>query len=182
MQRIALAPVQASDAADLIAANIASRAYHAPWTTLFTDQAGFDAWFANTLTDRCVSLVVRHRQTAGIIGVINFTEIVRGGFQSAYTGFAGMAAFARQGLMTEGLKAAVTFAFTELDLHRLEANIQPINERSLALVRRAGFRKEGFSPHYLKIGGVWRDHERWAITREIWPSLAPPVPIPDGAP
>ncbi len=157
---------QLSDAAELIAGNIASRTYHAPWTTPFVDRDGFDRWLATTQTDRCVGLVARHRPTGGIVGVINFTEIVRGGLQSAYTGFAGMATLARLGLMTRALKAAVDFAFAELDLHRLEANIQPDNARSIALVGRVGFRKEGYSPHYLKIDGVWRDHERWAITRE----------------
>jgi [ribosomal protein S5]-alanine N-acetyltransferase len=59
-------------------------------------------------------------------------------------------------------------AFTELRLHRLEANIQPGNAASIALVKNAGFVNEGFAERYLKIGGRWRDHEHWAIRAEQW--------------
>ena len=60
----------------------------------------------------------------------------------------------------------MTYAFGDLGLHRVEANIQPGNAASIALVKGAGFRLEGVSPRYLKIGGVWCDHERWAMTVE----------------
>ena len=98
-----------------------------------------------------------------IVGVINITEIVQASFQSAYLGYYGMAWSSRRGLMTEALNAAVRYAFGDLGLHRLEANIQPENTASIALVRRVGFKKEGFSPRYLRINGKWRDHERWAL-------------------
>jgi ribosomal-protein-alanine N-acetyltransferase len=70
--------------------------------------------------------------------------------------------------MREGLHLVIDRCFDDLRLHRLEANIQPSNERSIALVRGLGFRKEGLSRRYLKIGGRWRDHERWALLVDEW--------------
>jgi [ribosomal protein S5]-alanine N-acetyltransferase len=102
------------------------------------------------------------------MGVVNLNEIVRGAFHSAYLGYYGFNPHARQGYMAEGLGLVLRHAFRRVGLHRLEANIQPGNRASRALVRRLGFRREGFSPRYLKIGGRWRDHERWAIVREAW--------------
>ncbi len=69
--------------------------------------------------------------------------------------------------MTEGLGLVVRVAFDQLQLHRLEANIQPDNTSSLNLVRRLGFRREGYSTAFQFINGKWRDHERWAITAEM---------------
>ena len=94
---------------------------------------------------------------------MNFSQIFRKGFQNAYLGYYGMVAFAGRGLMTEAVRLATRYAFDELGLHRLEANVQPANTASIALIRRVGFRKEGFSPRYLRINGVWCDHERWAL-------------------
>ena len=163
MTTLRLSRATPADAADLIAANLASQAHHLPWVASFTDQAGFDSWFARGLTGPNVGLVAREAVSNQIIGVINLNEIVMGAFQSAYLGYYGMANFSRTGLMTEALRAAVGYAFNELGLHRLEANIQPGNLASIALVRRLGFKQEGFSPRYLRINGEWRDHERWAL-------------------
>jgi ribosomal-protein-alanine N-acetyltransferase len=82
-----------------------------------------------------------------------------------------MAGFQGRGLMREALSLVLTTAFDEMGLHRLEANIQPGNARSRALAQGLGFRQEGFSPRYLRIGGEWRDHERWAILAEEWTGL-----------
>ncbi|AOJ19142.1 MULTISPECIES: GNAT family N-acetyltransferase [Burkholderia] len=163
MNRILLKRVARSDAADLIAANRASRSHHLPWVDSFIDQAGFDQWFARCLTGPNVGFIARERASGAVVGVVNLNEIVGGVFQSAYLAYYGMAEFSRKGLMTDALRAAIDVAFGELGLHRLEANIQPGNHASIALVRRLGFRQEGFSPRYLRIGGEWRDHERWAL-------------------
>src|SRR5204863_5586725 len=107
-----------------------------------------------------------------LAGVVNVSEIVRGNFQSAYLGYYAFAPHHRRGFMAEGLRLVVEEAFRRRGLHRLEANIQPGNEASRRLVRRLGFRLEGLSPRYLKVAGRWRDHERWAVTREDWPAAA----------
>jgi ribosomal-protein-alanine N-acetyltransferase len=110
-----------------------------------------------------VGYLVCSRDTDDLVGVVNISEIVRGGFRSAYLGYYAFTPYAHRGLMTEGVSLAMDAAFRRLGLHRLEANIQPGNARSIRLVRRLGFRREGYSPDYLKIRGRWRDHERWAI-------------------
>jgi [ribosomal protein S5]-alanine N-acetyltransferase len=106
--------------------------------------------------------------TGELVGVINVNEIVRGAFHSAYLGYYVFVPHARRGYMTEGLGLALRWVFGKLRLHRVEANSQPGNVASRALVRRLRFRREGFSRRYLKVAGRWRDHERWALVAEDW--------------
>jgi ribosomal-protein-alanine N-acetyltransferase len=106
-----------------------------------------------------------------LAGVINVNDIVRGVFNSGYLGYYAFAPHAGHGYMRAGLMHVLRVAFREYGLHRVEANIQPQNARSIALVEGLGFRREGFSPRYLKLGGRWRDHERWALTIEEWQRL-----------
>lgn len=113
-------------------------------------------------------LEVRRRTDDRLLGHIEISQIARGNFQSAYLGYAIDAEHRGRGYMTEALQLALRHAFRTLRLHRLEANVEPGNEASLALVRRAGFTREGFSRRYLKLRGRWRDHERWALLAEEW--------------
>ena len=89
-----------------------------------------------------------------------------GCFQSAYLGFFAVSGFEGRGLISQGLKLVMKKAFNELNLHRLEANIQSENLNSIHLIKANGFRHEGFSPRYLFIDNAWRDHERFAIIKE----------------
>jgi ribosomal-protein-alanine N-acetyltransferase len=111
-------------------------------------------------------LLVCRIEDGALLGAININEIVRGPSQSAFLGYWIGAPYARQGYMTEALQLALRHAFRVLGLHRVEANILPANRASITLVRRAGFRREGRSPRYLKIAGRWADHERWALLVE----------------
>ncbi|HJU86806.1 MAG TPA: GNAT family protein [Gemmatimonadota bacterium] len=111
---------------------------------------------------------IRRISDGAVIGSIEISRIARGNFQSAYLGYRIAVAERRRGYMTEALQLALRHAFRDLKLHRVEANVEPGNEASIALVRRAGFTREGFSRRYLKLGGRWRDHERWALLREDW--------------
>ncbi|WP_367317066.1 GNAT family N-acetyltransferase [Agrobacterium salinitolerans] len=163
MPNVKLSRAVQADADALIDSNRKSAAYHLPWVKPFIDHEGFDAWYGRILTGPNLGYIVREAEADTIIGVVNFSEIVWGMFRSAYLSYYGMVDWSRKGLMTEGVRCACRHAFDDLGLHRLEANIQPENVASLALIKRVGFRKEGFSTRYLKISGSWRDHERWAL-------------------
>jgi ribosomal-protein-alanine N-acetyltransferase len=161
--RVRLQPVRAGDEAEFLAAVARSRSLHGRWVMPPTTPARFA-----TLVDRMQGplnhgFVVRRSDSGALVGWIELTNIVRGVFLNAYVGYYAFAGQQGQGLMREGLQLAARQAFGPLRLHRLEANIQPENSASIALVQACGFEREGFSPRYLKIRGRWRDHERWAL-------------------
>lgn len=152
-----------NDCREFLARVRASRGLHYPWVTPPSTTAQFNSYVRRMQGPDYCGFLVCHAQTEEIAGVINISNIVLGFFRSAYLGYYAFADFERQGFMREGLQAVIRHAFRNLKLHRLEANIQPDNVASIALVRSLGFSKEGYSPRYLKICGRWRDHERWAI-------------------
>jgi ribosomal-protein-alanine N-acetyltransferase len=173
---IDLAPPSPADADEFIAAALASAALHRPWLTAPDTPERFTAFLTRAAREEQASYLIRHRACGQLVGYVNINNIVRGALRSGQLGYASFLSHARRGLMTASLAAVVTDAFTSLGLHRLEANIQPDNAPSLNLVRRLGFRREGFSPRYLIIDGQWRDHERWTMLAEDWPGTSKPRP------
>lgn len=71
-----------------------------------------------------------------------------------------------RGYATQAVGSAVDYAFDELGLHRVQANVMTSNPRSARVLEKAGFRREGLALHYLKIAGRWEDHDLYAITQE----------------
>ena len=165
--RVRLRMLERSDREQFLALARESRALHRPWTYPPERADQFEDLFARSRRDdfACLLAVLVEDERA-IAGVFTISQIVRGAFQSAYLGYYANARHAGQGLMREAMEQVLDHAFGPLALHRLEANIQPGNQPSIALARGAGFRLEGFSPRYLLIGGQWRDHERFAITAD----------------
>ncbi|MBI2901880.1 MAG: GNAT family N-acetyltransferase [Planctomycetes bacterium] len=164
--RVTVRAPSARDQEEFLARVRASRRLHHPWVSPPDTPAKFRRYMRRTRRDDFRSFLVFRREDDALVGVFNLSQIFLGVLRSAYLGYEAFAPFAGQGYMTEGMRLVLRRAFTRLGLHRVEANIQPGNLASKRLVRRLGFRKEGYSPRYVRIGGRWRDHERWAILKE----------------
>ena len=166
--RVFLRAPSREDAKELIALNRASRILHRGLVSPPINNQQFASYLRRCNAPNHQGFVVCRVEDAMIVGVMNLSEIVQGFFRSAYLGYYAFEPFAGRGYMTEGLSLLLNHAFKVLKLHRIEANIQPQNTASKALVKRAGFKLEGYSPRYLKVCGHWRDHERWALLVEDW--------------
>lgn len=158
------------DRAEFIALNLASTRFHRGLVSPPKTPEQFTTFLQRSNREDSVCLFICCKADGAIIGAVSLSQIFRGGFQNAYLGYYIGARHAGQGYMTEALRLTLRYAFEHLKLHRLEANIQPENVASIALVKRAGFIREGYSRRYLKVCGRWRDHERWAILAEDWKS------------
>jgi ribosomal-protein-alanine N-acetyltransferase len=167
-ERVCLRAASERDRTEFLQRVHDSARQHRSWVAPPADHQAFTEYLRRSRRHNQAACFVLRVEDDAIVGVFNVNEIVPGSFQSGFLGYYAFEPFAGHGYMTEGFTLLLRHAFTELGLHRLEANVQPANVASTALVQRAGFRLEGFSPRYLKVAGRWRDHERWAITVEDW--------------
>ncbi|MET0343705.1 MAG: GNAT family protein [Polyangiales bacterium] len=168
--RTTLRPIEARDELAFLAAAHESTALHADWVAAPRDAAAFSAYVGRR-GDTFLPLGLFDTTSHQILGVFNLSQIFMGPFCSAYLGYYAFAPHHGRGYMREGMTLLLRLAFGHVGLHRVEANIQPENTASIALVQRTGFQREGYSPGYLFIAGAWRDHERWAMRRELMGSV-----------
>jgi ribosomal-protein-alanine N-acetyltransferase len=143
-----------------------SRALHYSWVAPPNTRKKFEAYLKRMASDSHRAFLVVLRESGDKVGAIHLNHIIPGALQGAFLGYYAFTPHAGHGLMCEGMLLVLRHAFQELKLHRLEANIQPKNHASIRLARKCGFVREGFSRRYLKVGGRWKDHERWAILAE----------------
>ena len=166
-----LRPPQAGDWRAWAEVRASSRTYLKPWEP---------AWSASALTRTAYRHRLRiqarerrdnvghrffifRRADDALVGGVNLSNIQRGVAMSCSIGYWIGKAYARQGLMSDAVEALLPFVFDTIALHRLEAACLPSNVASEALLRKLGFRQEGFARAYLRIDGAWRDHMLFAM-------------------
>lgn len=167
-KKVYLRQPEETDCAEYIEQARRSERFHRGLVKMSKTQEGFANFLKRSRSETNACFLIIRAEDNAIAGMINLSQIFYGPFCGAYLGYWLCAGFTGRGLMTEAIGLILRHAFRDLKLHRIEANIQPDNEASINVVKRAGFTKEGFSRKYLKVGGKWRDHERWAIVKEDW--------------
>ena len=161
--RTRIQPPESKDEEAFLAAMRDSIGLHHPWVKAPRDHAGWQRYMNRLERVNERGFLVKRIQDGVICGVINLNVITYEALCSAYVSYFGVASQAERGYMKEGMLQVIRYAFDDLGLHRLEANIQPGNLASIRLAQSTGFQYEGYSPRFLKINGEWRDHERWVI-------------------
>ena len=158
----------AADAKEFVQQVRSSRDHLLPFVHAADEPAAYRGWIARGNRGDTEQFLVCRREDDAIAGFVNLNNIVLGSLQSASAGWAAFLPHVGRGHLRDGVDMVLELAFTQLRLHRVEANIQPANDRSRALAVRCGFALEGFSPRFLRIGGTWCDHERWALLADDW--------------
>lgn len=159
-ERVSLRLLGPDDQDAFIEAVQRSRRLHRPWSSPPDTPEGYRAYSKRSTAHETFG-VFRNDDDA-LVGVVGLSQIFGGRFRSAFLGYFAFTPYAGKGYLREAIDLVTRYGFDELDLHRIQANIQPGNVRSTQLMRAAGFRLENESPRYLDIDG-WRDHRGWVL-------------------
>lgn len=172
-ERLTLRLPTHSDHAAWVALRQSSMEFLKPWEPTW----GRDHFSRRAFTNRvfwshrsaaqgaALPLFLIRREGGALLGAITLDNIRRGPAQAGTIGYWIGAAHARQGYMTEAIRAVVHHAFTVLDLSRIEAACLPENAASRGVLERSGFKYEGVAQSYLQIDGRWRNHVLYAALR-----------------
>ena len=154
-----------------------SREFLTPWEPVWADdeltrgafRRRIKRYQKETRLDSAYVFFVLRQSDDALLGGCTLSNVRRGVTQCCTLGYWIGAKFARQGYMTNAVKALVPFVFKTLGLHRIEAACLVDNEASRNLLARTGFRQEGLARRYLLINGAWADHLLFALLKEEAP-------------
>ena len=176
----AIRPTEPADAREQLALRIANRDHTGPWDPVrdesFYSEAGqrleldLDqrSWSSGTAHAFAVLDMSDHDR---LIGRVALSNVVRGPWQNATLGYWIDANVIGRGHATRAVRLACRFAFEHAGLHRVQPAIIPRNIRSVRVAEKVGFRLEGRALRYLRINGVWEDHDVYALTLEDWDAM-----------
>jgi ribosomal-protein-alanine N-acetyltransferase len=175
-ERLVLRPPRTDDVGEVRRLLRNNRAHLAPWNP--APEPGVDPTAMTAVsnailahrrewkTGRAFAFFLSLREKPRFVGKISLTGIHRGALHGAYLGYFMDVDHQNAGLCTEGIGAVLDFAFGPAGLHRIQAAIMPSNAKSLRVITKLGFRREGYAERYLRIAGAWEDHVLFARTRE----------------
>jgi ribosomal-protein-alanine N-acetyltransferase len=173
-EHVAIRAFSLDDVPELVELRVRNRDFNAPFEPRRSD--GFftaagqraevlrdrDEWAA----DRMYAFGIVEQATGRLRGRVGLANIVRGAWDNATLGYFVDQEVNGRGIASQAVALVLDFAFGPGRLHRVQAAVMPHNERSARVLRRNGFRLEGFAPRYLRLAGGWRDHDLYAITAE----------------
>lgn len=177
----AIRPLAVDDATEFAAAVVANRPHTEPWEPIHAEahytRAGqvetlrrdVEAWDIGT---GYAFAVLDRADGDAIVGRIALGNVVRGAWRNATLGYWVAAAVGGRGHATTAATLICEFAFRHAGLHRVQPAVIPRNVRSIRVVEKAGFRREGRALKYLNIAGAWEDHDIFALTAEDWEARA----------
>jgi len=163
LSRVVLKKIKKKDEDRFLELAKKNQQFHQQWVSVPKTSKAFRRYVKAMNTASEKSYLVWRKDNKDLAGVIELQDIYRANFRNAYVIYYAFDGNQGEGLMAEAMREVIQIAFKKLKLHRLEANIQPDNKASRYLAKACGFRKEGLARQFLKKGGEWRDHERWAL-------------------
>ena len=112
-----------------------------------------------------IPLFIINRNEGALIGAITLDNIRRGPNQTATMGYWIGLPYVRKGFMSEAISALVHYAFSTLDISRIESACLPENTPSRKVLEKCGFKYEGVAQAYIQIDGRWRTHVLYSSLR-----------------
>lgn len=173
--RIVARPPRRDDAANWLAVRERNRDYLKPYEPAWPADANTQAHFMRRLERQVADWRAGRGQPfliflreGDLIGGININNISRGAAQFASLGYWLDEKSQGKGYMAEALQLVLNYGFSELKLHRFNAGCLAHNERSKNLLKKCGFREEGYAHKYMEIEGKWQDHVLFGLPVEEW--------------
>lgn len=172
-ERVYIRLLGADDATALLELRLRNQEFLRPWEprrsggapTIETQRAQLDHAIAAARSDKAYHFGIFRRDDR-LVGTITLSNVARGAWQNATVGYFVDETENGKGYATEAISLVARVAFGELGLHRVQAGVMPRNPGSMRALEKAGFRREGVSPRYLQINGIWEDHVMFALTQE----------------